>query len=447
MLVMILIIVACVILLYTLRNNQPIGNNVAGSNLAAVEVGNEITEEDDTKEPEELVDASCYDAGEGTMQLAYTQSRNYYFTVEAIIQQYINAIAQKDTNKLMPMIAEEYITKYSLTQETLLERLEKVATNQNTQQINYTVNEMLEAIQTDDTKSVFFVKGEYRANNAATYQEITNIVELDLMNNVYTIYPENYVKELGYNNLKVGDKLDFTNKVIAQKQGNAITLIEKDDKAYTEALLKDWVERTLYKRQTAYDRLNAEYKNKRFSAYNAFDSYISGLRYLPTMNEFTVDNTSMEYTDYICTDQYGAYYVFRVQGGIMRYTTFLDAYTVEIKSLKNIYDKATEENKIAIQLGKIKQMLNNKDYQAMYSKLMPNFKNTNYSNVNKLAEYLKQNTYAINAISLNDMEKNGDYYACTCLLHNQRDSNERKEMKVMMKLIDYSNFQMTFTMQ
>ena len=92
-------------------------------------------------------------------------------------------------------------------------------------------------------------------------------------------------------------------------------------------------------------------------------------------------------------------------------------------------------------------MLNTKDYNAIYKKLNATFRNNNYKNINQLAQYLQKKTYDINTIAVEDIEKNGDYYVCSCTLTNQKNEQEEKNMTIMIKLIDDNNFEMSFNIQ
>ena len=55
----------------------------------------------------------------------------------------------------------------------------------------------------------------------------------------------------------------------------------------------------------------------------------SSYLYTMAINQYKISSEA-EYIDYICADQHESIYTFRQQGGIMRYTAFLDDYTIEI---------------------------------------------------------------------------------------------------------------------
>lgn len=430
-----IVIIVCVCLLYFLRDkDQEMANNTLEANEVIDEEKDYESEWSD-REPEK----------DGI--LAYTDNRRYYFTVEGIINTYINNIAFNMPSQLMNMLADDYVSQYNINKDNVISQLGRIEVSEKTEYVKYLTTEMLQT-QEGEYTIAFLVRGKYRLSDASEYKQISTIVEIDYINNLYKIYPEQYIKTKEYNNLKVGKRLILENKEIQEKD-NKFTYAEKDDKEYANEVFSRWFEMILYDRQEAYNKLNSEYKNIRFNTYNNFNNYLNNLKYLPSINEYKIYNEQENYTDYICTDQYNNYYVFRQQGGTMRYTVFLDSYTVALDSFKQTYNeqKDDEEAQVRIQIGKFKQMLNTKDYNAIYKKLNATFRNNNYKNVNQLAQYLQKKTYDINTIAVEDIEKNGDYYVCSCTLTNQKNEQEEKNMTIMIKLIDDNNFEMSFNIQ
>ena len=272
------------------------------------------------------------------------------------------------------------------------------------------------------------------------------MIVLDDTNEKYVLFPDEYLKKKNYSNLKENDILKLDNTILSSEKVTSFSRVSLDDKEYSNELFAEWKEKIIYDKKDAYSKLNNQYKEKRFSNYNSFTDYLSNKKYIPTINQYRVYSKD-DYTDYICTDQYNNYYIFRVQGGVMRYTVFLDNYTVELESFKENYDKSDDSGKIAIQTGKFKQMLNLKDYNAIYSKLNEKFKDNNFKTVSDLKKYLDEKIYNINTIEIQEITQKDDYYVCNGVIRNQQNQNEQKSIVIAIKLIGSNEFELSFSIK
>lgn len=430
--IIIILLIFSIILLNNGSNEEPNSvKNIVNSN----NVNNNITiyEDDDviieTNEKEEI-------------KLKYVNNRTNYFTIESIISNYISCAGYGENNELLNILSKDYIKQYNVTKNNVLEKIgiSKIQNENNYYQ--YNVNDMLVSEQENNIK-VYLAYGEYKLNSSSNYIPIKTMVLIDAINKKYEIYPEEYLQNNGYNNLSEESILNLGNVEILE-ESKQFSYVTKDDREVANRLFSQWKDYRIYNKSKAYDKLNTQYKNNKFNTLQKFESYLSTQKYIPIINEYRVYSTQ-NYTDYICTDQYNNYYIFRQQGGVMRYSVFLDNYTVELDTFKKNYKEANDETKVAIQIGKFKQMLNSKDYNAIYNKLNKTFKQNNYSTVAKLENYLKTNTYEVNTIEIDDIQENEDYYVCKCTLQNQKNKEE-KTINIIIKLIDSNNFEISFSM-
>ena len=254
------------------------------------------------------------------------------------------------------------------------------------------------------------------------------------------------MKEKGYDKYNIGQKVTLENIQITRNDYNQKEIVTKTDSELSSELMDDFNILLISDKREAYDKLNAQYKKQKFSDYTKFEEFLSNKKYIPTINQYRVYSKD-DYTDYICTDQYNNYYIFRVQGGVMRYTVFLDNYTVELESFKENYDKSNDSGKIAIQTGKFKQMLNLKDYNVIYSTLNEKFKDNNFKTVSDLKKYLDEKIYNINSIEIQEIAQKDDYYVCNGVIKNQQNQNEQKNIVIAIKLISSNEFELSFSIE
>lgn len=197
--------------------------------------------------------------------------------------------------------------------------------------------------------------------------------------------------------------------------------------------------------QKAYNILDKEYREKRFGDINGYKSYIDknydkvGQAILIS---YKLDSTNNGYTQYVCLDQYGNYYIFR-ENAIMDYTVILDTYTIDLPEFLEKYNNANEQQKVALNIDKFMQAINAGDYKYAYNCLADSYKNNYFKTQESFEAYAKQNFYANNNVQYNNFEQQGDVYTYSVVLTN-KDTNEQMNKTFIMKLGEGTEFEMSF---
>ena len=427
-----IICIVCLTILVALNkerlNKEKIEKNEI-QELGQVEYENVITEQEEK---------------DTSRKLRYTDNRTNYFTVRGLVQNFINESAYRNTDKIMSMLSNDYINEYKVTEDNVFSNIDISPIKNNKIYLVYNTDTILESEQENYILS-YLVSIKYRMSNSEQYINTKVLVIIDKQKLKYEIYPYKYILDNHLENLKAGEKLELEISSLPE-DAQKFSYQEKNNRELANELFEDWKEKIIYDKKDAYSKLSNQYKEKRFSNYNSFTDYLSNKKYIPTINQYRVYSKD-DYTDYICTDQYNNYYIFRVQGGVMRYTVFLDNYTVELESFKENYDKSDDSGKIAIQTGKFKQMLNLKDYNAIYSKLNEKFKDNNFKTVSELKKYLDEKIYNINTIEIQEITQKDDYYVCNGVIRNQQNQNEQKSIVIAIKLIGSNEFELSFSIK
>lgn len=287
----------------------------------------------------------------------------------------------------------------------------------------------------------FVVKGLVENTEYKPLMEVTMILNIDTTQATYSV-------EILNNNTSIDAVTPTKLEKIDSNDVNEFQYIQLTDENIVKETVNTFKQTILGYPEVCYNKfMPAEYKQAKFANANAFKTYVQRNRELIEQINIKgyqkIDGGNR--TTYILVDQYQNRYILNYRS-MIDYTMTLDYYTIAVDTFKNAYDSADEDVKVSTQINKLQQMLNFKDYNAIYSKLNATFRNNNYQNVNKLAQYLAKNTYAINTIEVNNMEQRDGYYICTCTLKNQKNTQEQKNMTIMIKLNDYNNFEMSFSM-
>ena len=199
--------------------------------------------------------------------------------------------------------------------------------------------------------------------------------------------------------------------------------------------------------EEAYNLLEEEYRKKRFGSIDAFNEYIQNNENFSESYLTRYDvNTFDEYTQYVCIDQNGKYYIFN-ETSVMDYDIILDTYTIDLPQFLEQYNEASAEQKAYMNVQKVYEAINNKDYNYVYNKLDNSFKQNNFATIEEFEQYVQEsfleNTEIEGSVKVSD---SGQYYVCTVQTVNN-DTGDQKEETIIIKLNEGTDFVMSFTVE
>lgn len=366
-------------------------------------------------------------------------SRRDYVTISELANRYIYYEKNNNLSMLNSVLAKEYKSKEETNQ----------LTNIQLEEDNYfiIITEMKTA-QINDFNYIFIVDGKTRNINDNTTDSFSIIIQINNLENIYRIYPEQFVKENDYNKLRAGERIKIELEEIIGNSNNKFKYKSKTDAEMSEEYFNNYKEILKYYKEEAYSKLNKNYAQKRFNTQESFNQYIKDAKNIinfAKINQYKVNSYS-DYTDYICTDQYNNYYIFRQQNGIMNYTVFLDDYTIMLEQDIKYYNELEKIDKAKYNLNKFVKMVNTKDYNSIYNLLDNTFRDNNFNNVEKLKEYLKTNMYDVSSIEIEDYDdETYEYYIFNCEIKNQKNQNESKKMTIIINQGEGTDFTMSFS--
>lgn len=438
----ILIIIVLAMLILSLLNNKK--NNKENYNNTIVNT--------DNKEQTEIYYNSEWNAEKENIEkrLKYVESDSTYFTIEALANSYVNLIMHGKKEQLKLVLSPLYTNKYNINNNNIL-NIANIPQIDNETAYKTIILEMKE-VQLDNNIYVYIVSGKGRIEGKNDKFTFNLMIEVDISKQIYNIYPEKYMKDNGFDNLKVGDILNNYNiEEITNRNDNYFVYIgTKTDQDMANKYFDNYHELLIYYKDDAYKKLNSEYSKKRFGSKESFDDYLNENKILiATMN---IDKykviTGDNYKDYVCSDKNNNIYVFRELDGIMRYSVFLDNYTVMLDEDVQKYNGFSKFEKGKYNLSKFIKMVNTKDYNAIYNVLNSTFKNNNFKTVNDLKAYIKDNLYDINSIEIEEYDKDTyEYYVFNCKITNLRNTEQTKKMTIIINQTDGTDFDMSFSFE
>lgn len=282
--------------------------------------------------------------------------------------------------------------------------------------------------ESNDTKEVYLIFRVDTENDTCSMQELDNIYD-----NVNQVDLSTNIKEI----------------VDDGENGFEYTTISSENMC--RIYLQHFTNLELNDPEKAYNLIDDQYKKERFPTFDKYQEYLkecSDSIRESVLAKYSV-NYNEDYTEYILVDNYDNSYTVR-ETSVMNYTIKLDNYTIKVDNYEEEYSKLSEENKVQSNVYIFLQMINTKDYEHAYELLDTTFKNNNFDTLDKFKEYVRQNFFShnFNSVSEMDIDVEGDYYIYTTTLRNNSGSAAyTKGLTVIMKLLQGTDFVMSFSLE
>ena len=385
-----------------------------------------------------------------------TNRINTYVTVEETIKSYIENIKNQNVELVMSVLNKEYISKNNINSNNL-----SSSTQQYKNITSYKNIEMYE--QNSEKFTAYYTKGQINDQGNVYFE-----IGVDVNNHTYDIMPITENEYTTKINQSTGER------TIEKNENNSIEFKDYDNADIAKMYFDDYLKQMISNPEKAYNLLDKQYRETKFENYNGFVQYINANREKLelTYKMETLDNNDFEkysdyldfklqhsnlgikkysietyesYVQYTCQDAEGNYYIFSAQYP-MDYSVVLDVYTTDTPYFKNMYSRSTDQNKAKLNLEKIQEALNNKDYKYIYSKLNATFKANNFATERQFETYMKDNFFDKNQITYNIVEKQGDAWLFNAKLNNA-NGKEQKGINLVVKLNEGTEFEMSFSIK
>lgn len=391
--------------------------------------------------------------------------RNNYYTVKTIIEEYYSCLCnlnstneekeyleentqkiENSKNRIYSFFDDIYIKETGLSTDNIQEKLG------NYKDIYVLINDMYVRDLTENLK-VYFVFGNLTEKNNLKKEDFELMVAVDSNNSTFNIYTSDYIKT--HNLYELSKTQDFKEKYfnidnVENRKYNKYQFQIINDETYAKDLLKSYTQSIKYNNiDYSYDRLDEQYKKNKFKEKSYYEEYIRENKEkiaIATLEQYKIQKYE-GYKQYICVDQRGNYYIFN-ENSVMNYTLLLDTYTVDLPEFLKKYNSSEDTDKVALNIEKIKEAIDCKDYQYVYNKLDDTFKNNKFQNYTNFEIYLKSNLFEENTFEYKNIEKQANVYVATLTIKNKKDANaEAKQMNIIMKLTDTTDYYMSFSFE
>jgi len=359
-----------------------------------------------------------------------------FYTVEACIQQYIDAIYTSEAEILVEMLSEKYINENNINNNNVLNYVDKVKTVSlfDAKKMNTLPGERIE------TYAVYGIISN--RDNPENRQEAYYLVLIDNYNSTFSITPM-VNKNIG----NVNDiDLESEVQLIDTVDNNAFEYYRITDETLIRNYLGNYKSNVLYNIQDAYELLDEEYRNKRFGSLDSYKMHVT--EELSKIKGSLVAkykiNQYNDYVQYVCIDRDENYYIIN-ETAVMEYSLILDTYTLDLPEFLEKYNSTNPQGMVALNIQKFIDSINNKDYKYAYSKLAEGFKNSNFSTLQSFERYIKSNIYEKNKIEYLDFKEEGSVYTYKIIFSDANSENTPTKTKtIIMQLQEGTGFVLSF---
>lgn len=431
-LILALIIVSGIIIILLIRINS---NNDTTNTLNEVEIieEEEIVEENISHTLQIVKDRSDFFAVEGCISKFYT----YYsdcFSTDSLSNQGIKAVYN--------MLDKKYIEENEITEKNIIKKLSKI----NNAKAN--IHEMY-VDEKSENIYVYIAKGKLREKDTNNILDFELMLMLDMQNKTFTVFLKDYIDKY-YNELELGKEIDIeVPDKIEENDYNIYDYKVIDDEEYVRKLIARYKEEIFYDKESAYNHLDQEYREKRFENFSDFETYLKANTKKNVILKLAQYRKTIydDYKEYVCIDTKGNYYIFK-EKSVMNYGMILDTYTVNLPDFIKKYDGQNEVQKVASNINKLVMAINEQDYKYVYNKLNTTYKNTYFTDYNTFETFLTKEFYDLNELGIEGSEKVGQKtYTVNLKITDTNNVENVKECTIIVRLKENRDYEISFGIQ
>lgn len=355
-----------------------------------------------------------------------------------IITKLFEYISENETNVdnaevLINLLDSEYMKINNITEDNVISFLQKY-----------------KGINSYFTKEIYIKELVQRQNVNGTYFYIKGIIRKDTMEeNIYILMKQDFMNNTYSLSILTEDEFskmgnDNRNILIEKNNYNNIDSMSVTDYEICLEYLKDYKNAVRNNPENAYELLDTEYREKRFENIENYKQYVNNLKSdsnIAVLKKYSVER-SEESIKYICVDENERYYIFEKEN-VMDYKLILDTYTIDLPEFLEKYNNSKDIEKVAYNIQKCIESINNKDYSYVYNKLDDEFKNNNYKTEEEFKRKIEENLFDVNIIVDSTSHNEGDIYIYELKISDNK--NNTQHMKIIMKLEQGTDFTMSFS--
>lgn len=337
-----------------------------------------------------------------------------------------------------------------LRNESMLIALEKIVTNENKDIDKFYAQKIYYNTIKFDEQSQYYIYGIYWKNSYKEKHNIYITIDMQEEKMLYSyeqstidITFQQFLSEINkIDKTKISTNINFDeNKKVNYLEYNTATKIERYYDYYIDLVQYDAKE--------AYELLDENYREKRFGNLENYLNYIKEYKNI-IINDKLQKYTAKYFEDedqyqYACLDINNKYFIIN-EKKLLDYSILLDEYTIDIPQFIEKYNYSDIQNKVALNIDKFIKGINDKNYNYSYSILADSFKQNKFPSINLFEQAVKNEFFENCSIEYSVFNEQGNNYVYSVVLRDT-NSNNTKNMIIVMKLGDETDFEMSYSFE
>lgn len=375
---------------------------------------------------------------------------NYSQNVKNLTEKDDSEIIEDTRNQLKSIIPQFVRDELGVKDEELYEELgikNKVFRLNKIYQSLQTVNKI--EYEENTSISAYYIEGVQIDDLNYEKEEFTLLIILDKINETFLVIPEKYI-EMKSMQIEEHELLTIYNQdAIENNFYNVFYMRDISNEEICESYMLDLKKNIIYDIEYLYnDVLDSQYREAKFKNIEEFKQYISQKHSnidKIALQKYNV-NRKQDYNQYMCMDKDDNVYIFK-EIGIMDYSLMLDTYTIETEDFIQNYNKSDDRTKGGMNIEKVIEAINNKDYKYVYDHLDETYKNNYFKNINKFEQFIKTKFYDKNNIEYIKITEEGKTLIYNLNIINAENKTLVNSVKIIMKLEDDTNYIMALGLE
>lgn len=346
---------------------------------------------------------------------------------------------ENNKNKIYCYFAENYIKETKLNTDNLQDKLGDYKDL-------YVLIKDMYVRDISGFLKVYFAFGTLTEKQTLETEDFELMIVIDEKHRTFDIYTSDYIDKNNLYELSKNEKFNLGITEIENRKYNTYKYESINDETYATDLLNSYTQSIKYNGiDYSYDKLDKEYKEKKFNEKVAYEEYVNTNKKEITtaLLEYYKVNKYDNYTEYMCIDRKGKTYIFK-ENAIMDYDLILDAYTIDLPEFIEKYEIASTQEKVMLNIQKIVEALNSKDYKYVYSKLAEEFKTNYFKTYEEFERYAKKTFDIGNEIVYNNYTESENL--CTYKI-TLKGKNKTVTKTIVIKLEEGTDFVMSFNVE
>lgn len=181
--------------------------------------------------------------------------------------EYCKEYRESAPKAIYELLDHDYIKFYDLNQNNFMKKIDVIDSN------SLCIDSVYKLKQKRNL-SLYLIKATQLYKNSDNTKEFNILLKIGSKNNTFSIFLNDYIIDNNYADLNLGETINFSLKNINEKTNNTFDSSKKVVYDNVQDVFSDYQNLCMFYKKYAYSKVSMESKNKKFTDYESFESYI-----------------------------------------------------------------------------------------------------------------------------------------------------------------------------